>query len=792
MEKGKSQFKKADNLAEFRKYAFDVIRFWYLFVLVLGLAIGYAFYKNRYAPRVYPVGMSLLIRSKNDVGNSAAMLYSNPMVDAIPNHYDQAHLIKADPLLQKVIEKVNFKISYFQEGNIKTSEYYPGLPIHFVAEAEGESLPYGSSFLIQISSESHFYFKEKRPDDTKELAAVDLHAFGEPVKMGNSTFRVVKGKDFKVTNFYQEPLVVHFSHPAAVAGGYSGRLNVRWVERGSGILNLSIHGTTPQKEVDFLNTLAETFIEQDVQEKSQNASKTINFINEQLAEISDSLFKVENLLEQFKEKNYKATLSEKSNGIFERLQELEGDRALQGLRLRYYDYLIGYIRKGKGDSEVVVPASIGIEDPLLSSLMEKMVELQLKREELSRSTNLENPYLQGVDAQLADLRKNIIENVENQKRNILLDQKNVGGKIQKLEKEIQALPAAEREYVNIKRLYELSESLYVFLMQKRAEAGITKASTTSDVTVVNPAKLLGGAISPETGKNYMMAFLVGLAIPLGFIFIRRYLNDRVQTKDELLELTSIPFLGVVGHKKDTHSNLVLIDSPKSAVAESFRSVRSNIQFFTSGEKEKTNRTILITSSISGEGKTFCSINLASVYALSGKKTLLVGADLRKPKIYQDFNLLNEPGLSNYLAMQVSVGSVIQKTTIANLDIISGGIIPPNPSELLMSQPMKELMGTLQKEYEYIIIDTPPVGLVTDAFALMAFADHSVFVVRQNYTKMEMVKALQETFETGKIKNASILLNDQKVISYGYGYGYGYYDDGAPVKRPLWRRILRRK
>ena len=792
LEQGKSQFKKADNLAEIRKYAFDAIRFWYMFVLALGFAMGYAYYINRYAPRVYPIGMSLLIRSQSDLGNSAAMLYSNPMIEAVPNHLDQAHLIKADPLLQKVIEKVNFKVSYFQEGKIKTSEYYPGLPIDFVTDAMGEQLPYGSSFWIQLSSESHFYFKEKRPDESEELTAVDLHAFGEPIKFGNYTFRVIKGNGFNHSNFYKEPLVVNFSTPTAVARGYSGRLNIQWVERGSGLLKLNINGTTPQKEVDFLNTLAETFIEQDVQEKSQNASKTIDFINEQLAEISDSLFRVENRLEQFKEKNYQATLSEKSIRIFERLQELEGDRAMQGLRLRYYDYLTDYIRNGKGGSDLVVPASIGIEDPLLNSLMGKMVELQLNREELSRNTNQENPYLQGVDAQLADLRKNIVENVDNQKRNILLDQKKLGGEIQELERKIRTLPAAEREYVNIKRLYDLSEGLYVFLMQKRAEAGITKASTTSDVTVVNPAKLMGGPISPDTGKNYVMAVLIGLAFPFGFIFIKRFFNDKIQTRDELLELTAIPFLGVVGHKNDAHTNLVLLDSPKSSVAESFRSVRSNIEFFTSGDKEKKNRTIVITSSISGEGKTFCSINLATVYALSGNKTLLIGADLRKPKIYQDFSLLNDAGLSNYLAMQVSVEKVIQKTHVANLDIISGGIIPPNPSELLMSHRMKELMKILQQEYKYIIIDTPPVGLVADAFALMGFADHSVFVVRQNYTRMEFVNNLQGTFETGKIKDASILLNDQKVNSYGYGYGYGYYDDGAPVKRTLWKRILKRK
>jgi capsular exopolysaccharide synthesis family protein len=785
-----SHLKKADNLAEIRKYAFDVLRYWYLFVIVLAIALGWAWYKNRYTPRIYPVGMSLLIRSESNLGNSAALLYQNPILDAKPNHYDQAHLIKADPLLTQVVEELNFGVNYFQEGNIRTSEYYPGLPLHFEAIGEGAQLPFGSSFLIQLNGESHFYFREKREDDKQEFAAIDLHAFGDTLSYGGRPFRVVKAKGFRFNDFFNQPFIVSIHHPASVAGGYSGRLQVSWVERGSGMLKLGLNGAVAQKEIDFLNTLAAAFIEQDVQKKTQNASKTIRFIDEQLAEISDSLFRVEKRLEQFKEKNYRATLGEESAELFVRLQELEGNKSSQNFRQRYFDYLIDYIQKERTGTDVIVPASIGLEDPVLNSLIEKLVELQLKREELSRSTNWENPYLQGVNAQLADLKSNIIENIENQQRNILLEQKNLEGKVQRLEKEVQALPAAEREYVNIRRLYSLSEDLYLFLMRKRAEAGITQASTSSDISVVNPAKLLGGPISPNTGKNYVMALLIGLAIPFGFIFARRYLNDKIQTKEELLSLTTIPFLGVVGHK-EKGSNLVFTDRPKSAVAESFRSIRSNIQFFTSGKQEMQNRTIVITSSVSGEGKTFCSINLASVYAISGKRTVLIGADLRKPKIFDDFGLQNEPGLSNYLIKQAELKEVLQATGVAGLDIISGGIIPPNPGELLMSRRMQELLLHLQQQYDVIIIDTPPVGLVADAFGLMEQADHTLFVVRQNYTKMEQVNELNKMAESGKIKNSSLVLNDAKVqsYSYGYGYGYGYYDEGPSGRWKFAKRFF---
>lgn len=773
-----SQIKKADNLAQVRKYAFEALRYWYLFVLALIISLVWAWYKNEYTHRVFPVGMSLIVRSQSNADNSAAMLYNNALINAVPNHYDQAHLIKSDPLLTKVVEKLGLHIAYYKEGNIKTTEIYPGLPLQFIADKTGEQLPFGKSFIVQLIDETHFYFREQRQDDDYELDATDQHTFGEVLEYGNKHFRIKKAENFYVNDFTSQPLIVRVNHPASVASAYSGRVAVRWQEMGSGVLNLSINGPTPQKEVDFLNALGETFIEENALKKSQNASKTIAFINDQLNLISDSLFRVENRLEQFKKTNYQATLVDKTVGIFDRLQTFEGSRAAQGFQLRYYDYLIDYIKNGKEGSDVIVPASIGLDDPLLSSLIEKFVELQLNREEMTRNTNNENPYLVGLKGQLADLKKNIIENVENQKQNVLLDQKNLSGEINKLEKEIRALPAAEREYVNIQRMYNLSEDLYVFLMQKRAEAGITEASTTSDITVVNPAKLLGGAISPDTKKNYILALLFGLFPPIAFIFLKNYLNNKVQDKEQIANYTNMPLLGNVGHKGNG-DNLVVVNRPKSAVSEAFRSIRSNLQFF-GGSRDKDSKVYVVTSSISGEGKTFCSINLATVFAYSGKKTLILGADLRKPKIYQDFELSNETGLSNYLAKTAGLEEIIQQTKVDNLDMISGGVIPPNPSELLMSRRMKELMAELEQRYDTIIIDTPPIGLVTDALVLMPYADHSVFVVRQNYTPVNLIKNAQELYLAGKITNISILLNDLKTrrsdYGYGYGYGYGYYDE----------------
>ncbi|MDX1627560.1 MAG: polysaccharide biosynthesis tyrosine autokinase, partial [Fulvivirga sp.] len=338
-----------------------------------------------------------------------------------------------------------------------------------------------------------------------------------------------------------------------------------------------------------------------------------------------------------------------------------------------------------------------------------------------------------------------------------------------LQAEIKLLPTAERQFIHINRMYEINENLYIFLMEKRAEAAIMKASTTPDVKVVDPPMVSGGKISPQTSRNFGIAVILTIIIPVLFLYFKEFFNTKILYKEDIDEFTTIPFLGLIGHDNST-GNLIVDKNPRSAVAESFRTVRSNINFFTADKRKKV---ILITSSISGEGKTFCSINLASVIALSGKKTVIVGADLRRPKLFNDFDLNNNVGVSNYLINTASFDDIVQHTGIENLDLISSGAVPPNPSELLMNKNMDKLIDELKDKYDYIILDTPPIGLVTDALILMKYADLTVYLVRQNYTPKGSIMSTQEMYESGQLNDICILFNDVKVQKYGYGYGYGY-------------------
>lgn len=762
--------KQEDVLAELKKFLFFSLKYWYAILLCLLIALSAAYLVNKYAHRVYPVSLALYVKEEPGLESSAAILYANnPLLQGNPTYHNEPYLIKADPVMEEVVQKLSFHISFFEVGRVRTTEIYPRPEVSVHAPVNGQ-MPFNRSFLFKIVDENSFQITLKEGEEEVGFSETDKYLFGDTLNLGGGTFIIDSRGDVMRNQFVGQAIVLQVQNPVSVARLYGSRLNISWTAKGASLLDLTLLGTSPQKEIDFLNALAETYVDKNTRDKTENASRTIEFINEQLNQIADSLGNIEGKLEAFKKENLGINVGLEAAGLLERLNSLEVSKGQYSIQQKYFEYLLDYIKKEQ-TSEPVVPATVGVPDEVLNKLVSQLVSLQMERNQVRHNSSVENPFISGIDNQIVDVKENITEYVHNLEANLAINRKELESRINKIERELQGLPKAEREYVNIKRMYDLSEGLYLYLMQKKAEAGITKASTTSSIKIVNPAKQVGGAVSPNVNKNYVVAIAGGLGLPFGVLFLFFFFNDRIRYKDDVTSISSIPFLGVVGHNT-SKNNLIVAEKPRSAVAESFRSVRSNLLFFNKNA-ENINRTYLLTSSVSGEGKTFCSANLGIVHAFSGKKTLILGADLRKPRIFEDFKLNHDLGLSNYLVGQASLEEIIQETTISNLYLITGGLIPPNPSELLMNDRMVELMKKLKEQFDIIIMDTPPIGLVTDALVLTPFADHVIFLVRQKYTKSTYIHSLQEMYETGKISNVSLLYNDQKVSRYGYNYGYGY-------------------
>jgi len=744
------------------------IKRWYVFVISILLFLAIAFAFNRYSTKIFNVSASILIKENEEL-SEAEFIIKNALVSNYRNYYNDLYIAKSYPLMQTAIEALDFDIAYFTRGNIKTSEFYEEempLKIDIVENSEGL---YGESISLNIHDKTTFsleYLSQENQID-KDIKIDDL-VFNDTIQLSKSKI-LVNLDSVKISPVYFErPFIVRFYDPFKLAIEYSNRIKAEWAEEGASVIILNITGDNPQKERDFLEEYIETYQEYDVNKKNQTAIKSIDFLDEQLEIIGDSLKVYEDQIENFKKQNIITTLDAEAQRLYQKLETLETQKVKQILTENYYKYIIERLEAEQFDG-IITPQSVGIEDVVIATLIKELIilksEIALYETQVE---NRDNPVYKEKIIQIKQLKSQIIKAIQTAREARDLDKEFLESQIDELDMELRALPSSERSLVKIQRNYKLRENLYVFLLQKRAELGITKASATSNIIKVNPP-IIGSLISPKSRLNYFIALSSGFALPLFIFFLIEATNHKIQAKEDIEKITKIPLLGGIGHNP-SDGNLAVIKNPKGALAEAFRALRSNLNYFTNNTEKKV---FLITSSISGEGKTFTSLNLASVMAMTEKKTLIIGADLRRPKLYDDLQLKNDIGLSQFLSGMTTEEELVKQTSIENLFVLLAGPVPPNPSELLMKKEMGTLINNLLNKFDYIIIDTPPVGLVTDAFILQEYADHVLFLIRQDYTPKQSVIALEDTFINGRIRDISIVFNDIRKNSPGYGYGYGY-------------------
>ncbi len=784
---------------DFKRVLARAIRFWYVVVIALVVALAVAFYNNRYTQKVYPISASIVIIEAKEVGGSADLLFKNSLIDPYRNYLNEPYIIRSYPLIEKVIQDLNFHITFLREGYFMTTDAYDYLPV-IASWCDPDEIKEGK-FIFKLVDESHYSLAEFSDNESKKAS---VFAFNDSIQFGGTSLCIRTLPDRKIDNYMGVSFLLTIKTPTKIAAGYISKLKVEWAEMGSGVVNLSLTGTNDQKEIDFLNGLISAYQARDLEKKNETARKTIEFIQKQLTGIKDSLRIVESQLERFGNSSRVKDMSADAQRFLIKMEEFEMQKSELLIRENYYQYLNEYLKKGDGNlDQIVLPSSIGIADPVLSALITKMVELQLEIKMFASPEKERNPRGILKLESLNEIKQNVLESVKTLKSTDKIKMDFLNKQLGQIERQLDLLPASERQLIAVQRNYSLLENLYVFLMQKLSEASISEASTSSGILVVNPP-MKGGAISPNPVRNYLMATAIGLVTPLLIFILFELLNNKVQSKEDIDKMSDIPFLGGVGHS--VGSTLAVLEQPKSGVAESFRAMRSNLNFFT-GNKNK--QVFMVSSSISGEGKTFTTINLATVFALSGKKTLIVGADMRRPKIFEDFKRANQFGLSTYLSRLSEFDQVVQDTEIENLFFVSGGPVPPNPSELLLTDRFEAFVKTAIDQFDYVIIDTPPLALVTDAFVISKFANHTVFVLRQNYSPKAFVRSIDEYYQTGKLKNMSILLNDiyksglgygygqsyayQYGYSYGYGYGAGYYEENGKKRTTKgWRRLFKKE
>lgn len=765
---------------------------WIAAALFISLAIAYVF--NRYSQRVYNVKSTLMIKEQQSTGAIANMeqIFTGDLYNQSPNLDDEVAILKSYTLNYRVIEEMpETHIAYIPVARqgIQGQRTYKTSP--FVLKKLSDDQPSlvrmtirftgPDTYTLEVDEDEHEAkvpggLTEKQNDPKQEFnlgEAYDYNGFNFVVEKRDSTTTISEGKKW----------LVWFESPATLANVYRSKLTVESVEDYATVFTLSFEGYSPQQGADYLNMLMQLYILQGMEWKGRAADNTIDFIEAQLGLISDSLRIAENSMEDFRLRNRFVDLTLEGSLVLQRLEKFEGEKNALGMQMQYYEYLLEYLDARDDSESIISPGIMGVTDPALVGLVGEFATIQQQKKQMAFNVKEMQPQSQLMDQNLEDARAALRENVTSSISQLRLSVKNVNDRIAVVENEMGRLPGTERRLIGIQRKFDLNNSVYTYLLERRAEAGIAKASQITDNRVIDNAIVQNSSkVRPKEAKNYLTAVLLGLLIPMALIIIFDLLNNKIIGRHDIERITRIPIIGYISHS-DYQVEDPVAKKPGSTLAESFRAVRTSLAFYTGQTKCPV---IVVSSPVSGEGKTFVSVNLATIISMMNKKVLIVGLDLRKPRVHDILRSVNGHGMSQYLSNNATFEEVIVPTDIENLWFAPSGPVPPNPAELIGSPKMGEFIARARNEFDTVIIDTPPVGIVTDALLLSQLANVTMFVVRQRYTTRGSVQMLDEIYRKGEMTNVTIVVNDISAsgyygygLRYGYSLGYGsrYYDPG---------------
>lgn len=805
MQQNNSNIPQMSNFYDDNDETIDIKRFlslfisnWLWFVFALVIALGIAYLVNRYSEKAYTVSSSLLIKDDLSSGYSSSLANVLPGGDIFSNQQNLVNemaILRSFSLNYKVMQELpEFQVVYMAMGKrgIVETRMYKNCPIK-VLYTSVEDQPQRVRVNVKILNEERFRLSIEATINAQDVDFSEEYSFGERFNKFGFDFAITK-------RFSDVPVMVengsneywfYFESKELLASTYRNKLSVSPIEEDASLVTLSVTGPNFNQEIDYLNTLMDVYIRYGLENKNQTADSTIVFIEKQLAIILDSLDNAEEQLETFRRNNSVVDISREGSAIQTRLENIQKEKFTYEMQLQYYEYLSEYLKEKYADGTVMSPSVMGINDPVLVGLVTDLSDMQKDISKVGFNLSGDQPAFELLEKQLNTTRAALSENVANGIRTLNVAIEESERRIEAVEKELKNLPATERQLITINRNYDLNNTVYTYLLEKRSESEIARASTVSDNRIIDEASFYSTIqIRPKIRKNWMIAILFGLFIPAAVLLVLDFLNNKIVDKTDVEKKTKAPVIGVISHS-DSKASLPVVEKPGSSLAESFRSVRTSIKYFV---QENKTAIIAVSSTISSEGKSFVSSNLAAIIAMLGKKVLIVGLDLRMPRLTKLFGYIGDVGMSTYLSNNSEYDTLIQPTSVDNLFFAPAGPVPPNPAELIESPRMAEFIARAGKEYDYIIFDTPPVGVVTDTLLIEPFVDLNIFIVRQRYSSRETLDLIEQYRQQGNMKSLAIVLNDVKVkgyykcgmrysYTYGYGYNYGnnYYGDGNDGK-----------
>lgn len=766
--------------AEIEKYLIH----WKWFVLGVFLAIVSAHLYLRYTTPLFKASAVILIKDDKKSGGSAelAVFEDLGLGNTGQNIDNEIEIIKSRKIIGDVIKNLNLNISYFSKGRVIESELYHNSPLSIEFGKRNENFyKKDTIFFITNISESSFELLSSTEVSQGKFK------FGDTISNGLGSFKLLK-KSIKEKNSGTIKVVV--SSLNKLIDAYKNKVNVSPVNKKSSVVTLSLQSPVKLKAEHFLDSLVSSYNKDAVYDKNLVSQKTKIFIDDRIELVKKDFNNINLDLKNFKTTNEVTNIEAESQLVLNSIDNIRTRIIDANIQLTLVSSL--YAELESSESNNLLPSNLGLDDAsIATSIYEYNKNIQAKNKLLRTASDL-NPSVRSLNSRIEELKLSLIKSLRNSKKGIELTIVELDQEDKKIKAKISGIPVQELELGKIRLKQEITSGLYSYLLKKKEETDISLANTVANAKIIDKAYGNNIPVSPKKKIIYLAALLLGGVIPFVIIYLINLLDTKIHSKKELLNNISIPFIGSIP-SSDSKERVVIKDDNRSSSAESFRLIRTNLDFILSNIKSKC-KTIFVTSTTSGEGKSFTSINIASSLAISGKKVLLIGMDLRAPKVTEYLKVPEKKGVSNYiLDKNLNIKDLIfQVDELPNLDILSSGLVPPNPAELLMSKDIKDLFESLKNEYDYIVVDTAPINLVTDTMLIAKYADMFVYVVRANYLDKRMLEIPQSLYTEKRLPNMAVVLNDVNIKrGYGYGFGYGYgYGYGA-VEKPWYKKIFDR-
>jgi capsular exopolysaccharide synthesis family protein len=771
----------------------------YVFAMLF-IAVLSAFLYLRYTPEVYEA-TTVMQLGEDDSGGK--ILNVNRMGVEQSSLEAKVELLRSKLLVKRTLERMNLEVSYYAKGRILTNEHYVISPYRVeVIEVFDESVMNAPIFVE--------FFEEGRFTITYFSGQYEGFTNGAPVTTPEFSFKLTVHNPEMMAGWKGDTeLFFKLNTLSKLIPRFSGGLDIRVLNNTAKTIELSFKDNNPFLARDFIATLADEFLRFDLEKRQRSDENILAFIDAQIDTVYERLRGSEGLLNEYKQSNKITDLSNLSSVYLDRLTDLEN----KIIQLELEERMLSDVGKFTSlETEAIalnnlVPLVAGsVYESALAGQLSNLELLLAEREQQLFKVTPNNVSIRTIEYQIGIQKEVVLETISALLSKVIQRKDDLYAKLSEIEAVYYGLPTKELEFARLERIFTINEKYYTLLLEKRIEYRISKEGFVSQNQILEEARLPTLPVSPKEKAIVVSFVIAGFLLSFVFISVRYLLNNSITTLNEVVRLSnaSISTLGVVPkYKENIPTSMLLVDkSPKSVMAESFRTIRTNLQFIDNSEGSKV---VAITSTISGEGKTFIALNLAGIIAFSGKKVIVLDLDMRRPRIHKGMGVANDRGMSTLLINKAKLEDCILPTSLPTLHFIPAGPIPPNPSELILSGRMAELLTRLKEDYDLIVIDTPPVGLVTDGISIIAKADYPLYVFRADYSKKRFVQNVDRLMNENRISRLSVVLNgvdlerNKYSYSYGYGYGYGYsyqygsngYYDDRPAKKGWLKQLFQR-